>query len=153
MAPSQWNHIKKLNKILLWSWFYPVLSPVHLFFHSQPWTSCRSSPELFLLNMYPPPSPLPFGLGGTTQALWEASPDLSDCVRFPLRALASPYTSIHQTGWGLGGQQYLELMAQGLEHRKHSITICLCMSEWVNERLHEVVEADTPNDPLPHISK
>lgn len=55
--------------------------------------------------------------------------------------------SYHSTKLAVGKPD-LELLAEGLEHRKHSITVCQWVSEWVSER----VGADTHKDPATEIT-
>lgn len=84
--------------------------------------------ELCLQNMPTPSISSPPGLKGTTQALREDSADLPDCIRcLSLSSNISLCPKIHQNWLGAG----LELLAQGLEHRKQ----LLCVNERVSKRM------------------
>lgn len=124
-------HLQTGIKVLSWSWFYPVFSfsPAHLLFRSQTWT-----PLSFVFRICPLlQSHLPLALKELHKHS-EKTPltcqTVSDVCRWALTSLCA-LKSI-KTGWGQPG---LELLAQGLEHRKQ----LLCVNERVSERISEWV--------------
>lgn len=89
--------------------------------------------ELCLRNMPTPSISSPLGLKGTTQALWEDSPDLPDCLSLSSNISLCP--NIHQN-W-LGATRF---RAPGTgPGAQETIHYCVSMNEWVREWLSEWV--------------